>query len=247
MLTLSIRYAFNPDKLDAFKTYVEAEQEPIRRSGGKILAYFLPTDFAGPANEALGLIEFPSLEAYERYRAKLANDSDHKTNFARLEASGANVEMNRSIIQKVGNSHAGPAAASGSTPVERMYFAWDDALSRNDAEGLLALYAKDAHFESPLVPHLLKRDNGVLRGHDEIRPLFELLAERKPPVRQYHRTGYFTDGKQLIWEYPRDAGKGEQMDFVEAMELNDEGLIQRHCVYWGWFGVRVLQRDEYYR
>jgi NIPSNAP protein len=139
MLTLSIRYAFNPDKLDAFKTYVEAEQEPIRRSGGKILAYFLPTDFAGPANEALGLIEFPSLEAYERYRAKLANDSDHKTNFARLEASGANVEMNRSIIQKVGNSHAGPAAASGSTPVERMYFAWDDALSRNDAEGLLAL------------------------------------------------------------------------------------------------------------
>jgi hypothetical protein len=24
------------------------------------------------------------------------------------------------------------------------------------------------------------------------------------------------------------------MDFVEAMELNDEGLIQRHSVYWGW-------------
>jgi len=30
---------------------------------------------------------------------------------------------------------------SGSTPVERMYFAWNEALSRNDAAALLALYA----------------------------------------------------------------------------------------------------------
>jgi ketosteroid isomerase-like protein len=139
------------------------------------------------------------------------------------------------------------AAASASTPIERIYFAWDAALSRNDVEALLALYARDAHFESPLVPHLLGTQGGNLRGHDELRPLFAKLAERKPPVRQYHRTGYLTDGKRLIWEYPRDAGKGEQMDFVEAMELNDDGLIQRHCVYWGWFGFGVLQRNEYHR
>jgi hypothetical protein len=55
-----------------------------------------------------------------------------------------------------------------------------------------------------------------------------------------------TDGKHLIWEYPRDARHGEQTDFVEAMELNDYGLIQRHCVYWDWFGFRVLQRNEYH-
>jgi ketosteroid isomerase-like protein len=137
--------------------------------------------------------------------------------------------------------------ASGATPVERMYFAWNDALSRNDADALLALYARDAHFESPLVPHLLDTESGVLHGHDELRPLFDKLAERKPPVRQYYRTGYLTDGKRLIWEYPRDAGDGKQMDFTEVMELNDEGLIQRHCVYWGWFGVGVLQRNEYHR
>jgi hypothetical protein len=144
-----------------------------------------------------------------------------------------------------------PASAStgatGSTPAERMYFAWDDALSRNDAKALLALYAKDARLESPLVPHLLGTESGVLHGHEQLRPLFDMLAERKPPVRQYYRTGYLTDGKRLIWEYPRQAPNGEQMDFVEVMELNDEGLIQRHCVYWGWFGVRVLQRDEYHR
>ncbi|MBV8358618.1 MAG: nuclear transport factor 2 family protein [Deltaproteobacteria bacterium] len=128
-----------------------------------------------------------------------------------------------------------------------MYFAWNEALSRNDAEALLALYAPDAVFESPLVPYLLGQERGVLRGHAEIRPLFEKLADRKPEVRQYERTGYLTDGKRLLWEYPRDVSHGEQMDFVEAMELNDDGLIQRHCVYWGWFGVRVLQRDEYRR
>lgn len=133
------------------------------------------------------------------------------------------------------------------TPVEHMYFAWNDALSRNDAEALLALYARDAVLESPLIPHLLGMECGVLRGHDELKPLFAKLAERKPPVRQYYRTPYLTDGKRLIWEYPRDAGKGEQMDFAEVMELNDEGLIQWHHVYWGWFGFRVLQRDEYHR
>jgi hypothetical protein len=52
------------------------------------------------------------------------------------------------------------------------------------------------------------------------------------------------DQISLICEYPRDAGKGEQMDFVEAMELDDAGLIQRHCVCWGWFGFRVLQCNE---
>lgn len=136
---------------------------------------------------------------------------------------------------------------NGSTPVERMYFAWNDALSRNDAEALLMLYAEDAWFESPLVPHLLGTESGVLRGRRELRPLFAKLAERKPQVRQYYRSGYLTDGKRLIWEYPRDAPGGEQMDFVEAMELDDDGLIRRHCVYWGWYGVRVLQRDQYHR
>lgn len=142
---------------------------------------------------------------------------------------------------------ASSSAGRGSSPVERMYFAWNDALSRNDADGLLALYAQDAVLESPLVPHLLGTGHGVLRGHAELRRLFDLLAERKPPVRQYHRSGYLTDGKRLVFEYPRDAGSGEQMDFVEVMDLNEAGLIQRHCVYWGWFGVRVLQRDEYRR
>jgi len=137
--------------------------------------------------------------------------------------------------------------ASGATPVEQVYFAWDDALSRNDKDALLALYAPDAVLESPLIPHVLKTERGIVRGHAELRKLLDEVAARKPPVRKFHRTGYLTDGKRLIWEYPRETPNGEQMDFVEAMELNDQGLIQRHRVYWGWYGVRVIQRDEYHR
>ncbi len=58
--------------------------------------------------------------------------------------------------------------------------------------------------------------------------------------------GFFADGHKLMWEYPRETPDGDQMDFVEVMEIRD-GLIQRHCVYWGWFGLRIMQRDEYRR
>jgi hypothetical protein len=103
------------------------------------------------------------------------------------------------------------------------------------------------HFESPAVPLVLDTDLGVCDGHDELRPVLEQVAARKPPLRTYHRTGYLTDGERtMIFEYPRDAPEGEQMDFVEVMELA-EGLIQRHCVYWGWRGIKVIQDDAYDR
>jgi ketosteroid isomerase-like protein len=128
-----------------------------------------------------------------------------------------------------------------------VYHAWDRALAANDVEALLALYAEDATIESPLIPHLMGTEQGVCRGHKEMRPFFEVVAKRKPQLRHYHRDGYFTDGKKIIWEYPRAAPDGEQMDFVESMELNDSGLIQSHRVYWGWRGVKVMQHDQYHR
>lgn len=130
--------------------------------------------------------------------------------------------------------------------IERIYHEWDDALSRLDGDKLLSLYAPDATLESPLIPHLLKCERGICRGRDELRKLFEELARTQPPTRRFYRTGYFTDGRVLIWEYPRATPQGDQQDFVEVMEIRD-GLIQHHRVYWGWFGVGVIQRDEHHR
>jgi len=36
------------------------------------------------------------------------------------------------------------------------------------------------------------------------------------------------------------------MDFVESMEI-EHGLIRRHRVYWGWFGVKMIEQDRYHR
>ena len=103
MLTLCIRYTINPNKIAAFRSYCEAEQDPIRRSGGKIEGYFLPTDYAGPTNEAYGIIDFLTLASYEQYRRALAEDPDHRKNAAELERSGAIVALHRSIIERIGN------------------------------------------------------------------------------------------------------------------------------------------------
>ena|SRR5579872_6983704 len=129
---------------------------------------------------------------------------------------------------------------------ERIYNKWDEYLSKNDVESMMTLYCPDATIESPLIPHLMETDSGVCHGLKEIRRFYELIAKRKPSVRKYYRTGYFTDGQTLMWEYPRNSPKGEQMDFVEIMELKGE-LIHSHRVYWGWLGFKILINDQYHR
>jgi hypothetical protein len=129
---------------------------------------------------------------------------------------------------------------------ERIYHEWDEALGAKDVEAAVALYAPDCRLESPLVRHLLKSDEGVVVGRDKLRDFIRSVFDRTPPVRERYREGFFTDGRKLMWEYPRQKPEGEQMDFVEVMELAD-GLIRRHCVYWGWFGVRLLEQNRYHR
>ncbi len=130
--------------------------------------------------------------------------------------------------------------------LDHIYYAWDDALHHHRLEEMVSLYAADATLESPLIPHVLDTDEGVCRGRDEIRALLQQVFERKPPLRRYHRTGYVTDGHTIMFEYPRIAPDGEQMDFIEVMDV-DDGLIRAHRVYWGWRGVKVLRDDDYRR
>jgi hypothetical protein len=101
MITLCIRYKFNPDRIAGTQIYFENEQRVIERSGGKIVGYFMPTDFAGPNDEAIGLIDIPSIAAYEDYRRRLADDPEHKANAVTLTDSGAAVSMVRSFIRRV--------------------------------------------------------------------------------------------------------------------------------------------------
>jgi ketosteroid isomerase-like protein len=129
--------------------------------------------------------------------------------------------------------------------IEALTHRWEQALEAHDLDGLLACYAPDATLESPVVAHLMG-GRGVVHGHAELRPFLAKVVARTPDVRRYHREGFFTDGRRVTWEYPRDTPDGEQMDFVEVMDIED-GLIRAHRVYWGWRGVDVLLKDQYHR
>ena len=142
--------------------------------------------------------------------------------------------------------HTVPAREQDIRAAERIYQDWDAALGAKDVEAAVALYAPDCRLESPLVRHLLKSEEGVVVGREKLRDFIRIVFERTPPVRERYREGFFTDGRKLMWEYPRRKPEGEQMDFVEVMELAD-GLIRRHCVYWGWFGVKLIEQDRYRR
>jgi hypothetical protein len=79
---------------------------------------------------------------------------------------------------------------------------------------------------SPLVRHLLGAEIGIVEGRERLREFVRIVFERQPAARQRYRKGFFTDGHKLMWEYPRSRPGGEQMDFVEVMEIED-GLIRR--------------------
>jgi ketosteroid isomerase-like protein len=134
------------------------------------------------------------------------------------------------------------AGATNQQDAERIYRLWDDALGKKDLEASLSLYADDASIESPLVQHLMKTTEGIVQGKDNLRKFIALVFATNPPQRKRFRTGFFTDGRVVTWEYPRAAPDGDQMELVEVMEIRD-GLIWRHRVYWGWYALNVLKQS----
>ena len=101
MMTLCIRYTLDVNKLADFEAYARALPQPVERCGGKFIAVYLPTKIAGPTNTAWGLIEFPDLASYERYREKLMADSDGVASLRRVEAAGCILNEERSFVRRI--------------------------------------------------------------------------------------------------------------------------------------------------
>ena len=125
--------------------------------------------------------------------------------------------------------------------IERIHQQWHDFARGRDPEGLLSLYAGNAVLESPLVPAILDRDSGILQGHDELRRFLRQGTDKRPNalVRWHRPPEYYTNGRTLMWEYPRQTPDGDQIDILEVMDLGG-GQIQQHRIYWGWYGLRHL-------
>lgn len=100
MMTLCIRYTLDANKIADFEAYAQALRGPVDRCGGKFVAYCLPTKIAGPTNMAFGLIDFPDLAAYERYRGKLLTDAEGVECLRRAEAAGCILCEDRSFVRR---------------------------------------------------------------------------------------------------------------------------------------------------
>lgn len=126
--------------------------------------------------------------------------------------------------------------------IRHIYERWHATVRSRDIDGLTALYTEDAVLESPLVfAESGGATSGILRGKAAIRGFFD-ASLRKPGsvLGRWYRTGtFFSDGRQLVWEYPRATPEGDQVDLVEVMDLA-AGLIAHHRVYWGWVGFQAL-------
>jgi steroid delta-isomerase len=135
-----------------------------------------------------------------------------------------------------------PASENTDAEIRRIYERWQETVVGRDLDGLTALYAEDAILETPLILVTLRdRTQGILRGKSEIRPFFEAgFRKLGNELSRWYRTGlFFSNGRQLTWEYPRRTPQGDQVDLVEVMDVAN-GLISHHRVYWGWVGFQTL-------
>ena len=74
MITCVVEYVIVPAKIDAFERFGRRSMELVDSHGGMHHGYFLPAE--GASDKALALFSFPSLAAYEQYRALFGTDPD---------------------------------------------------------------------------------------------------------------------------------------------------------------------------
>jgi hypothetical protein len=108
-LTCFIRYQIDPFQRDAFAAYAHNWASIIPRCGGHLVGYFLPHE--GTNDIAWGLIAFPSLAAYESYRATLKADPAARDNFRLAQERRFILREERSFTETVDSTFCVPPTA----------------------------------------------------------------------------------------------------------------------------------------
>ena len=80
MITCSLTYVIDPAKVSEFETYGRMWIHLVEKLGGTHHGYWLPHE--GANDIAYAHFSFPSLAAYEDYRARMAEDADCQKAYA---------------------------------------------------------------------------------------------------------------------------------------------------------------------
>ena len=98
-ITVFIRYRLDPYKRDGFEAYARNWLTIIPKCGGDLVGYWMPHE--GTDNIAYALISFPSLAAYEAYRARLKSDHEGMANFAFAQKERFILSEERTFLRQV--------------------------------------------------------------------------------------------------------------------------------------------------
>lgn len=98
-ITCAIRYVIDPFQRETFEAYAKNWLTIIPACGGDLIGYWLPHE--GTNNIALALISFPSLAAYEEYRARLKVDPAGAANFAMAQKKRFILSEERTFLRQV--------------------------------------------------------------------------------------------------------------------------------------------------
>ena len=99
MITCHVRYIIDANLVSEFETYAKIWIPLVERFGGTHHGYFLPGE--GANNVALALFSFPSLAAYETYRAESQQDPECQAAFAYAAKTRCVVSYERSFFRPV--------------------------------------------------------------------------------------------------------------------------------------------------
>jgi NIPSNAP len=99
MITCTIRYVVDQDKLAEFEAYGRMWLDLLPRFGGVHHGYFLPSE--GESDIALAMFSFESLAAYERYRQTSAGDPDVAKALAHAKETRCFLRYERSFFRPV--------------------------------------------------------------------------------------------------------------------------------------------------
>jgi NIPSNAP len=99
MITCYLRYVLDPYKIVDFEEYGRLWISLVNKMGGIHHGYFMPHEGANDIGYAL--FSFPSLAAYEDYRARIPNDPECQAALALAERTRCILSFERSFVRPV--------------------------------------------------------------------------------------------------------------------------------------------------
>lgn len=190
------------------------------------------TDFTSEDGERLALVEFASAKDLAgwrdepRHRSAQQRGRDHYY---------AQYSLQICDVVREARFAGGDADAvrTGADPAVHRAIAerWLDCFARKDLDGLLALYADDAHHTSPKIRTRHPETGGAIRGKPALRAWWADAFARLPDL-EYRPTCLVADASRVVMEYVRHVPGEPDMPIAETLDIRG-GVIVASRVFHG--------------